>query len=92
MTTPINLPSPAMVKAVAEYARTCGANGPDSTQTRAVRERHAGIVGFGEYADALDGIKRGLGGSPARPPSLMPEHKRTDTESVYYGEIAADVD
>lgn len=55
-------PPPAMHKAVGEYANALGPNGPDSEQTRAVREKHAGLEGFAEYADALDRVKTHLGG------------------------------
>lgn len=44
------------------YANAVGRYGPDSEQAREVRSRYADVPDFADLADALDRIKRGLGG------------------------------
>jgi hypothetical protein len=51
------------VQLVAEYANVVGRYGPDSDQVREFRKDHAANTELMEYADALDRIKRNLGGS-----------------------------
>jgi len=52
----------AMHRLVSEYSNAVGANGPGSPQALAIREAHADDREFLEYANALDRIKRHLGG------------------------------
>lgn len=48
---------------VGEYSNAVGRFGPDSEQVRQFRAAHASNTEILEYADALDRIKRHLGGS-----------------------------
>lgn len=52
-----------IVQLVAAYSNVVGRYGPDSEQVRRIRADHADNGEFLEYADALDRIKRHLGGS-----------------------------
>ena len=48
---------------VAKYSNAVGRYGPDSEQAKQVRADHADDAEFLQYADALDRVKRHLGGS-----------------------------
>lgn len=48
---------------VIEYCNAVGRYGPDSEKVRRIRAAHADNLEFLDYADALDRIKRHLGGS-----------------------------
>ena len=48
---------------VGKYSNAVGRFGPDSEQVRQFRVAHADNAELMEYADALDRIKRHLGGS-----------------------------
>jgi dUTPase len=48
---------------IGEYSNAVGRYGPDSDQVRQIRAIHVDNKEFLEYADALDRIKRRLGGS-----------------------------
>ena len=52
-----------MWKIVAAYSNAVGRYGPDSDQAREIRKSNADNSMFMDYADALDAIKRHLGGS-----------------------------
>lgn len=52
-----------IVQLIAEYANAVGRYGPDTDPVRQLRAEHADNAEFLEYADALDRIKRHLGGS-----------------------------
>ena len=52
-----------IVQLVAEYSNAVGRYGPDSEQVRRIRAAHADNAEFLQYADALDRVKRHLGGS-----------------------------
>jgi hypothetical protein len=52
-----------MTQKVVAYSNAVGRHGPDSEEAKRVRAAHADDAEFQEYADALDRIKRHLGGS-----------------------------
>jgi hypothetical protein len=63
-------PDGVLVSLVATYANALGRYGPDDPKVRQMRQDNAGHLAFLDYADALDKVKRTLGGSgidyPAR--------------------------
>lgn len=56
-------PQPTLSQIVGLYSNAVGRWGPDSKQTNAVRAAYTGNTEFVAYADALDRVKRRLGGS-----------------------------
>lgn len=56
----------AIFKLVGEYSDALGRFGPDSAEVQRLREAHADNQEFLEYANALDRVKRHLGGSGDR--------------------------
>lgn len=61
-----------MVSLVATYADALGRHGPDSPQVRTIRDLNAANAEFLDYADALDRVKRSLGGSGMGPGEARP--------------------
>jgi hypothetical protein len=61
---------------VAKYSNAVGRYGPDSDQVRRIRAAHPKNAEFLEYADALDRIKRHLGGSGMEKQSRRPPATR----------------
>ena len=61
-----------LVKIVSEYSDAVGRYGPDSAQAQAIRQANAGDAVFLEYAEALDRVKRHLGGSGMAKPEGDP--------------------
>jgi hypothetical protein len=55
--------SERLVPIIAQYANIVGRHGPDSDEAREFRDCHLSDEEFRDYADALDRIKRHLGGS-----------------------------
>lgn len=62
-----------IVQLVAEYSNAVGRYGPDSNQVRQIRDAHAENKEFLGYADALDRVKRHLGGSGIDKPAKNPQ-------------------
>jgi hypothetical protein len=52
-----------LAQLVGRYANAVGRYGPDSHEAHQIRTTHADNVAFLDYADALDRVKRALGGS-----------------------------
>lgn len=57
-----NVLEKTIVQLVVTYSNAVGRYGPDSDQVRRIRAEHADNQEFLDYADALDRIKRRLGG------------------------------
>lgn len=55
--------SKTILQLVGQYSDALGRFGPDSLEVRRLREANADNREFLEYADALDRVKRHLGGS-----------------------------
>ena len=53
-------------KLVGEYSNALGRYGPDSDATNKIRRENAENREFQDYADALDRVKRHLGGPDAK--------------------------
>ena len=58
-----NVLQKTIAQLVVSYSNAVGRYGPDSDQVRRLREANADNREFLDYADALDRIKRQLGGS-----------------------------
>ncbi len=58
-----NVLEKTIVQLVVSYSNAVGRYGPDSQQVKLIREAHPDNQEFLDYADALDRIKRRLGGS-----------------------------
>jgi hypothetical protein len=58
-----NLMGDTLLKLISVYADAVGRYGPDSDEVHRLRDWHADNAEFLNYADALDRIKRNLGGS-----------------------------